>query len=408
MSRTLIICPTHDHADTIVASLNSVRKQNLGNWKLVVIGDGAPMRTRELVAAISQQDPRIAYVERDKGARLGEAHRDPVIRESEAEFVCHLGDDDLWAPDHLAQVTSLLRDADFGMAGSLYVEESGRVAWDFANHAYLRPPTPPWAPVPLLLGGINNVSYRRDAYLGLVEGWAPAPPEWRGSDIYMWHKFYADPRVRVASSASPSHLKFMGSGTRKTWTPAERVAEIAPWAERLDEPGFIAEQKQGAVFALNFTRALVQADAEFTTSLEDALSAAGFSMSSDTPDVALDGEVMGISLSHAQKLAAQTTVQLIQLFGVEDPSEQIARVHALDPPKRIVRRVFCQMAHKRPELAKDLGNRLASELGFRDLGHRAVILAAFERGEAEEARAMAREARRDLGARAWINAILAR
>ena len=131
-------------------------------------------------------------------------------------------------------------------------------------------------------------------------------------------------------------------------------------------------------------------------------------MSSDAPDVALDGEVMGISLSHAQKVAAQQTVQVIQLFGVEDPSEQIARVHTLDPPKRIVRRVFCQMAHKRPELAKDLGNRLAAELGFRDLGHRAVILAAFERRDAEKARSMAREARQELGERAWINAMLAR
>lgn len=101
MPSILILCPTFDHADTLFASTASVRAQKFQDWELVVIGDGAPDRTGEIISTISQEDERIRYEAHPKSERYGEIYRDRVIRESQAEVVLQLGDDDLWAPDHI-------------------------------------------------------------------------------------------------------------------------------------------------------------------------------------------------------------------------------------------------------------------------------------------------------------------
>ena len=62
MARTLILCPTHDHADALMMSIASVRAQTETDWRMVVICDGAPARTVEILQAIEADDPRI-----DKG-----------------------------------------------------------------------------------------------------------------------------------------------------------------------------------------------------------------------------------------------------------------------------------------------------------------------------------------------------
>ncbi|MGB3470289.1 MAG: glycosyltransferase family 2 protein [Erythrobacter sp.] len=98
---TLIICPTFDHADTLLMATASVRAQTRKDWQMVVICDGSPDRTREVMEAICRQDNRISYVWKPKGERYGETYRDAVIRQVDSAYVCHLGDDDLWLPNHL-------------------------------------------------------------------------------------------------------------------------------------------------------------------------------------------------------------------------------------------------------------------------------------------------------------------
>ena len=134
MARTLILCPTHDHADTLFASIASVQAQRDADWQMVVIGDGAPERTADIVMAIGERDPRIRYRPHPKGERFGEAYRDAVIRESPAEFICHLGDDDLWSDRHLDTMTAMLAQADWAMQGELALSVDGAFTWRFANH----------------------------------------------------------------------------------------------------------------------------------------------------------------------------------------------------------------------------------------------------------------------------------
>src|SRR5688572_17573763 len=111
MAKVLILCPTFDHVDTLFASIASVRAQAFTDWEMTVIGDGAPERSVQIVSALAADEPRIKSCWHPKSVRYGEIYRDQVIRGSTAEFVCHLSDDDIWTPAHLAQMIALLERA---------------------------------------------------------------------------------------------------------------------------------------------------------------------------------------------------------------------------------------------------------------------------------------------------------
>ena len=236
MAKALILCPTFDHADTLFASIASVRAQKFTEWEMVVIGDGAPERTFEISDAIIRDDPRVRYERHPKSVRYGELYRDPVIRSSDAEFVLHLGDDDIWTPDHLGIMIAMLERAEWAVEAPLRILTNAAPQWWPINHG-----TPQIrAAVAELVGvsaGINYVGYRRDAYLRLPEGWTCAP--WgTTSDVYMWAKFMRDPALSIASSAVTSVLKFpSGWGDRADFSPENRMAEITPWLARAAEPG---------------------------------------------------------------------------------------------------------------------------------------------------------------------------
>ena len=183
MPKVLILCPTFDHTETLFASTASVRAQSFRDWELVVIGDGAPARTAEIMSALSRTDSRISYVAHTKSERFGEIYRDQVIRESTAEVVLQLGDDDLWVSDHVDCMLGLLRDAEWGNQAPLRVASDGAAEWWPINHGTPQIRSSIVRGVPVSAGP-NFVAYRREAYLRLPEGWTCAPPN-GPSDAFM-------------------------------------------------------------------------------------------------------------------------------------------------------------------------------------------------------------------------------
>ena len=160
MVRTLILCPTHDHCDTLLAAVASVQAQRDPDWRLVVIGDGAPARTGQILAELQARGPRVTYRAFPKGDRFGEVYRDAVIRETEAEFICHLGDDDLWSDRHLQTMTAMLDHADWAMQAELNLLVDGSWMWRIANQAGRLARLLHRADLPGMLGGgLNNVVY---------------------------------------------------------------------------------------------------------------------------------------------------------------------------------------------------------------------------------------------------------
>ena len=133
MARLLILCPTHDHVDALYFSIASALAQTFEDWEMVVICDGAPPRTLEILEAITLTDARITFEAHPKSFKTCEIHRDRIVRASDAEYVCHLGDDDVWAPDHLERMLNLMQLGDWVNQSAMSILNTGGVDWTPRN-----------------------------------------------------------------------------------------------------------------------------------------------------------------------------------------------------------------------------------------------------------------------------------
>lgn len=297
----LILCPTFDHAETLFASTASVRAQTFRDWELVVIGDGAPERTREIMSAVTRCDGRIRYVAHPKSQRYGESYRDRVIRDSRADVVLQLGDDDLWAPDHVERMLELVHDADWANQAPLRVAAEGGAEWWPINHGTGQVRASIVRGVPVSAGP-NYVVYRRTAYLRLPEGWTCAPPT-GPSDAFMWAKFFRLPGLAVASSAVTTAIKFPAQiGRRATFDSSERLAELQPWLARIAEPGFVRNLCREASVRARMLSLYQLHAVPVTVSWAEALRHCGFEpLGEDEPaTIARNGEPMPLPLSPCQ------------------------------------------------------------------------------------------------------------
>jgi glycosyltransferase involved in cell wall biosynthesis len=228
-----VVIPTHDHADTLWFSVESVLRQTRQDFEIFIIGDGAPPRTREIAEALHARDSRIHYFSFEKGPRLGESHRDIVISKTTAEFVCYLSDDDLWLPDHLETMGDLLRDADLAHTMTIEVYPGGKPrTWIFdadldpLGRDRLRRGKPTFG---LESGGHTLAAYRR-----LPIGWHPAPAD-IATDFYFYRLFLHQPWCRYKSYKWPTCLH-LSSVVRRGWPLSARVAELSGVASLVQNP----------------------------------------------------------------------------------------------------------------------------------------------------------------------------
>ena len=103
-----VLVPTHDHGPTLLRSVRSALAQTVEALEVLVVGDGVPDATRKVMEELVASDPRVKFLDNPKGPRHGELHRHAALQEARGEIVCYLSDDDLWLPDHVAEMQSLL------------------------------------------------------------------------------------------------------------------------------------------------------------------------------------------------------------------------------------------------------------------------------------------------------------
>lgn len=315
MPRTLILCPTHDHADTLFASVASVRAQQDPDWELVVICDGAPDRSIEILEATRAADPRVRFVAHPKGARLGEAYRDPIVRGSDAEFICHIGDDDLWCDTHLGVMRRMLENADYAMQGTLECEAGGTWVWNFAHSgtngaralAHHDPPAIPTA-------GLNPFAVRRAAYERLESGWRPAPPG-LGSDVNMCVQYVRRDDMRIASSAVTSFVKLPSRLKRQAFNPTERLIDLMPVLAQINRESYLPGCRRDAVIGTPVMRALYHADAGACASLEAALAMIGIRAVAPqaAPGIVTGADMMDVPLTPSQSLQCRMAWLLLRV-----------------------------------------------------------------------------------------------
>jgi glycosyltransferase involved in cell wall biosynthesis len=105
-----ILMATWNRARLIGEAIESVRRQTFVDWELLVIDDGSPDNTAEVMAEWEKKDARIKYL---KFPRIGNIAgvSNAGLREARGEFVAILDDDDYWIDDRkLEKQVAFLRE----------------------------------------------------------------------------------------------------------------------------------------------------------------------------------------------------------------------------------------------------------------------------------------------------------
>lgn len=105
MSQVSVIIPTYKHRDFVLATLDSVFAQTFTDYEVIVVNDGSPDDTADLLRPLVERG-RIRYIEQDNQGQA--AARNRGIAEAQGEFIALLDDDDLWPPDKLEWQVELL------------------------------------------------------------------------------------------------------------------------------------------------------------------------------------------------------------------------------------------------------------------------------------------------------------
>ncbi len=93
-----IILPTYNRAKTIGEAIESVLKQDIDDWELIVVDDGSKDNSKEIISSFT--DPRIKYIYQDNAERS--AARNNGIKNAKGTYVCFIDSDDWFDPKHLS------------------------------------------------------------------------------------------------------------------------------------------------------------------------------------------------------------------------------------------------------------------------------------------------------------------
>jgi glycosyltransferase involved in cell wall biosynthesis len=231
IAATVIVPTTGDRGPLLPYSIGSVLRQSIRNIEVFVIGDGVNDQTRQVIAALVSEDPRVRFFDHPKHERRGEPHRHEALKSARGRIVCYLCDRDLMLPNHVSRMLDALGEADF--AHSLRVVKTrdggfrGRELLDFSNPKYRNSGEPS---IPLSMVTHTLAFYRR-----LPFGWRTTPPD-TATDKYMWQQFLDMRECRVAFVPVPTVI-YLPRGSHPGLSTAERLTDIAPLYDEYIHPG---------------------------------------------------------------------------------------------------------------------------------------------------------------------------
>jgi GT2 family glycosyltransferase len=124
-----VVMPAYNRAHVILAAVESVRRQTLTDWELVVVDDGSTDDTVEVVQRLADEDSRIRVVSQSKsGVSVA---RNAGIAASHGEIVAFIDSDNQWREDYLEVSASGM--AHYGVpvtyTGIKRYEDHGRIQY---------------------------------------------------------------------------------------------------------------------------------------------------------------------------------------------------------------------------------------------------------------------------------------
>ena len=103
-----VIMATRNRASMLVDAIESIRKQTLTNWQLIITDDASRDETPAVLRAYSQKDQRIQYHRLDKQHGASTA-RNVAIKHAQGSYIAIQDDDDLSLSARLAEQVGFLQ-----------------------------------------------------------------------------------------------------------------------------------------------------------------------------------------------------------------------------------------------------------------------------------------------------------
>jgi len=183
-----VLIPSHNRAGSLALAVRSVLAQTIQDLEVIVIGDGVGDDVRSVAIGLTEEDPRVRFLDLPKGPNHGEIHRHDAILAANSDAIFYLCDDDLLLPEHVADLLALLDTHSFVQSLNGYVSPDGTV------HRYAGSLAEEQAIDHVLSDetrynfiSITGTAHSRAFYLGLDAPWSTTPAgEW--PDHAQWRR----------------------------------------------------------------------------------------------------------------------------------------------------------------------------------------------------------------------------
>lgn len=234
--RVSIVMATYNYSQVLPYSIGSALLQTMGDFELLVVGDGCTDDSEKVVAAIG--DLRVRWIGLDTNHGHQSGPNNEGLRQARAPIVAYLGHDDLWFPDHLEHLVAAIdRGADLAWSVTRLVSPD-----PIDDPLYLLPTYSPGAWIPP-----SSLAHRRTV-TERINGWSDYRSIGEDPESDLWRRAHAA-GFRFASVPRITLVKFPASRRRNVYRDRPH-GEQAAWLERIaTEPDLGANELLNVVGA---------------------------------------------------------------------------------------------------------------------------------------------------------------
>jgi glycosyltransferase involved in cell wall biosynthesis len=121
-----VVLATYNRGRHITPTILSVLRQTFADFELIVVGDGCDDDTEQAVRSFGSD--KISWRDLKQNSGSQSVPNNEGIGRSRGRWICYIGHDDIWAPDHLTRLRDVIAGdsaADFVVSGCIYYGPDG-------------------------------------------------------------------------------------------------------------------------------------------------------------------------------------------------------------------------------------------------------------------------------------------
>lgn len=123
-----IITPTYNRADFIGIAIESVLRQTIADFELLIVDDGSQDNSKEIIQKYVDLDSRVKYFyQQNQGQSVA---RNLALEKAQGEFICFLDSDNYWPEERLEKSLAAFKkypEADIVYGDCITINEKGEI-----------------------------------------------------------------------------------------------------------------------------------------------------------------------------------------------------------------------------------------------------------------------------------------